>query len=348
MHSPAMSNSAHPRQRTPLGRRAWAIIAATLAVIAAGCLAFSAAAETPTPAPAPISPASGLLVGIADQQPASFSDARLTALAVRHARLSVAWDAMRYRWQRREIDSWMRAAAVAGMAPQVTFGRSRTRPFSLPPTAVYARQVRAFRRRYREVREFSPWNEPNIAVHPVNSDPRRIASYYNTLRSQCPKCRVLGADVVDTSSLASWMRAYLRAFRPGRQPRLWGLHNYVDANSTSSWGTRTMLRIAPGEIWLNEVGALVRRPKPSPGARPDRRKLLRVGKRHSANSMRRVFKLAGLSSRIKRVYVYHWKDDRKAGWDSALMSSGGDPRPSFDVFAARARESVPAHDAGTG
>ena len=285
-------------------------------------------------------PEPGLVVGIADQQSASFSDVRLTDLPVRHARLSVAWDAMRYRWQRAEIDDWMRAAAAARMVPLVTFGRSRTRPFSLPPTAVYAKQVRAFRRRYRDVREFSPWNEPNIAIHAANSDPRRIASYYNTLRSQCPKCTVLGADVVDTSSLERWMRAYLRVFAPGRHPRAWGLHNYVDTNSGSSWGTRTMLRVAPGEIWFTEVGALVRRPKPSPRARPDRRTLIRVGKRHSAASMGRVFDLAALSARIKRVYVYHWKADRRAVWDSALVSPRGTLRPSFAIFATHARLSA--------
>lgn len=307
--------------------------AALLALLAAGALDRAA----PGLAPAAAAADPELLIGIADQQASSFRDARLLELPVRHARLSVPWDAMRYRWQRREIDAWMDAAEAAGMRAQVTFGRSRTKRFSLPPTAEYARQVRAFRRRYPQVREFSPWNEPNIAVRAVNSDPRRIASYYNTLRSQCPRCTVLGADVVDTSSLERWMRAYLRVFARRRRPRYWGLHNYVDVNSRSSWGTQTMLRIAPGEIWINETGALVRRPKPSPSAPRDRRKLLRVGERYAKTSMRRVFKLADLSPRITRVYVYHWKSSRRAVWDSALVSPSGTPRPSFDVFAQEAR-----------
>ena len=54
-------------------------------------------------------PSQALVVGIADQQVASFTDPRLTALPVRHARLSVAWDALDYGWQRRELDEWMRA-----------------------------------------------------------------------------------------------------------------------------------------------------------------------------------------------------------------------------------------------
>ena len=326
--------------------KAWRVGAVLLVLLCAGALNGAA----PELKPAAAAGGSELVIGIADQQASAFGDARLLELPVRHARLSVAWDAMRYRWQRREIDAWMDAADAARMRPQVTFGRSRTKKFSLPPTAEYAREVRRFRRRYPDVREFSPWNEPNIAVHPANSDPWRIASYYNTLRSQCPRCTVLGADVVDTSSLERWMRGYLRVFARHRRPRLWGLHNYVDANSRSSWGTKTMLRIAPGEIWFNETGALVRRPKPSPSAPPDRRKLLRVGKRWAKISMRRVFKLADLSPRVTRVYVYHWKSSRRAVWDSALMSPSGTPRPSFAVFAREARlrageaEDAPAGD----
>jgi hypothetical protein len=324
-----------PRRRIVRGRCARLIGAVLLTLLSATSLSGAApVAAAPTPRP---------MVGLADQQPSSLGDTRLTALSIRHARLSVAWDAMRYRWQRAEIDAWMRAAKAAGMRALVTFGRSRTRPFSLPPTAEYAREVREFRRRYRHVREYSPWNEPNIARSPANSDPGRIASYYDALRSTCPACTVLGADVVDTSNLERWMRAYLRAFAPGRQPRRWGLHNYVDANSRSSWGTRTMLRVAPGEIWFNEVGAFVRRPTPSARTRADRRGLIRVGKRRSAASMRRVFELARLSSRIKRVYVYHWRARRRVVWDSALLSPRGTPRPSFAVFAAHARRSRDAH-----
>jgi hypothetical protein len=88
-----------------------------------------------------------LIIGIADQRAGTFHDQRVTTL-VRNARLSVAWDAMQYDWQRREIDAWMRAAETANITPLVTFGRSRTRKFSLPPTDVYRSAVLSFRRRY--------------------------------------------------------------------------------------------------------------------------------------------------------------------------------------------------------
>jgi hypothetical protein len=287
-------------------------------------------------------PSQALIVGLADQQAATFADARLTALPVHHARLTVPWDALDYRWQRVEIDDWMRATQAAGMSVVVTFGRSRTRPFSLPPAREYQRRARAFMRRYRAVREYSPWNEPNVGILPQNYDPRRIATYYRALRVLCPHCKVLGADVVDQSSLDRWMRSYLRAFAPGTAPRLWGLHNYVDVNSTSRWGTRTMLRLAPGEIWFTETGALIRRGTPIETAQPDRRDLIRTGARRAVGATKRVFTLARMSPRITRVYIYHWRADGRTNWDSALVAANGTLRPSFDVFARQARLAVEA------
>jgi len=281
-------------------------------------------------------PSQARVVGIADQRGATFEDTRLTDLPVRHARLAVAWDALRYRWQRNELDYWMRTATAAGMQVVVTFSRSRTRPFSLPPPDVFRRTARAFMRRYPAVREYSPWNEPNLAAHPHNYDPRRIATYYRSLRSLCPRCRLLGADVVDNSSLGRWMRAYLAEFAPGTAPKLWGLHNYVDVNSTSRWGTRTMLSLAPGQIWFTETGAIVKRAKPTKtGA--DRRLRIRTGAHRAEAATERVFTLARMSPRITRVYIYHWRAGPQSSWDSALVSENGTLRSSFDVFARQAR-----------
>ncbi len=301
---------------------------ATLATAAAG-LACGA-----TPAAAVVT------VGIADQRAGTFHDARLTDLPVHHARLSVPWDAMRYDWQRRELDGWMASARAVGIEPLVTFGRSRTRKFSLPPRDVYRTEVLRFRHRYPHVREYSPWNEPNIAIRKSNYDPRKIASYYDVLRRMCPACKVLGADVVDTSSLDRWMRSYLREFPRDRRPKLWGLHNYVDVNSDSSWGTRTMRRLAPGEIWFTETGAIVRRKEPTTTGKDDRRLKIRIGGARALEATKRVFRLARTSPRITRVYIYHWKATKSGSWDSALVAPNGELRPSFDVFAEQARLSL--------
>ncbi len=286
-----------------------------------------------------------IVVGIADQQVASFHDTRLTALPVRHARLSVPWDALDYGWQRRELDAWMKATRAARMSVVVTFGRSRTRRFSLPPPATYQRHARAFMRRYPRVREYSPWNEPNLAIRPQNYDPRRIATYYRSLRRLCPACKVLGADVVDNSRLERWMLAYLRVFAPGTAPKLWGLHNYVDVNSTSRWGTETMLRVAPGFVWFTETGAIISRAKPTKTDPGDRRLQIRTGPHRAVAATKRVFELAATNPRVSRVYIYHWRASRKTSWDSALVTPNGTLRPSFDVFARQARV---AHQRATG
>ncbi|MEA2139210.1 MAG: hypothetical protein QOG56_2360 [Solirubrobacteraceae bacterium] len=302
--------------------------AATLLVVL-GALLLAAAA-----------PSQAIVVGIADQQSATFADPKLTALPISHARLSVAWDAMAYRWQREQLDEWMRTTAAAGMKVVVTFGRSRTHRYRLPSTTEYRTSVRAFMRRYRSVREYSTWNEPNLARDPRNGDPHRIAAYYRTLRELCQKCTLLGADVVDTSSLARWMSDYLRVFPPGRAPKIWGLHNYGDVNSTSRWGTETMLRLAPGQIWFTETGAIITRRTPSTSSPPDRRKLIRTGSGRAAGAMARVFTLAATSPRISRVYIYHWRAGGNLAWDSALLGASGAPRPSFAVFAHEARAAV--------
>ncbi|MFA9271961.1 MAG: hypothetical protein ACEQSX_14635, partial [Baekduiaceae bacterium] len=43
-------------------------------------------------------------IGIGDQKASMFDDPRFRELGIRHARLSVAWDAMAYPWQVQEID----------------------------------------------------------------------------------------------------------------------------------------------------------------------------------------------------------------------------------------------------
>jgi hypothetical protein len=315
---------------SPMPRRALLTIATLVALIG--------------PAVCVTSPAHALVVGIADQKAASFDDKLLTDLPVRHARLSVPWDAMDHSWQRREIDVWIRKANAADMTVVVTFGRSRTTVFRLPSVQEYRARVGTFMRRYRSVREYSPWNEPNLARLPANSDPHRIAAYYRTLRSLCQACKIMGADLVDSSNLARWMRSYLKVFRPGRAPKLWGLHNYVDVNSTSRWGTKTMLRVAPGQIWFTETGAIIRRAKPTKTARDDRRLMMRQGAARSAAATERVFTLAAMSPRISRVYIYHWRAGARSTWDSGLLSSNGTPRPSFDVFAHESRAAAGLDD----
>ena len=65
---------------------------------------------------------------------------------------------------------------------------------------------------------------------------RDVAAYWRAIRLACPGCRVLAAELLDAPNLASWARAFRRAART--EPKLWGLHNYLDANRFTTGYTR--------------------------------------------------------------------------------------------------------------
>ena len=49
--------------------------------------------------------------------------------------------------------------------------------------------------------------------------------------------------------------------------------------------------------------------------------------------MKRTFKVAGSSRRIKRVYLYHWDADPKfLTWDSAFVDNRGRARPTLEIL----------------
>jgi len=92
-----------------------------------------------------------------------------------------------------------------------------------------------------------------------------------------------------------------------------------------------MLRAVKGTIWFTETGGLVQRyQRKRPGKRA---RWVRHSLRHAADATRHVFRLAALSPRIRRVYLYHWMPATAKGatWDSALINRWGRPRPAYRV-----------------
>jgi hypothetical protein len=295
------------------------------ALISVGSSPRGAQAAVPVPLPAPV------ILGIGDQKASLFTDPRFTGLGVRYVRRVVAWDALDVGWQRAELDAWMNAAHAAGVEPLIAFTRSRRPRFEhfLPTPDRLAQTFRKFRRRYRWVRVFTPWNEENHGSQPTFAHPRVAARYYQVMHARCPRCTILAADVLDTPNLVPWLRAFLRQLPTA--PKLWGLHNYVDANKFRTTGTRAMLATVPGEIWFTEVGGIVRRVSRRTGARQTD---LGESPRHAAQATRWLFHLLRLSPRIRRVYVYQWSAQRGPDerWDSALIAPNGRPRPAFWIL----------------
>ena len=271
------------------------------------------------------------IIGIGEQKPRFFSDPHFQDLGLKDVRVVVAWDALRSNWERNELDAYMAAAEEAGARVLLGFGHSRgSNEKRLPGAAEFRREFLRFRARYPLVRDYLTWNEANHCSQPTCRRPERAARYFDVVAANCRGCRVVAADVLDDTRVERWVRRFKAAAR--YKPRIWGIHNYGDANRFRTTGTRTLLRITKGEVWFTETGGLVER-------RNERRLVWPRSSARAARALEQVFKLARLSPRrVTRVYLYQWDPAgppaRRAAktWDSALMDELGRPRPAYHVL----------------
>jgi hypothetical protein len=266
-------------------------------------------------------------VGIGEQDPALFSDPRWKALHSRDVRLVVSWDVLWVGWERQQVDSYLRAAKAAKARVLVTFAHSRVEGHEdeIPSARTWRKLFGQFRRRWPQVHEFQAWNEANHGTQPTSRAPRRAARIYDVMRSACPRCQISAPAVLDAPNMLGWIRRFERAAR--HRVRIWSLHNYLDANRGRSLGTRKLLRNVHGQVWFTETGGIVNR-------WVNGRHVKRYTVRRAATATRRVFRLAALSPRVKRVYFYNWTPpaETRPRWDSALMGRDGEPRPAYDVI----------------
>ena len=123
---------------------------------------------------------SGPYVGISDQDPQTFSDARFTGLGMRYARLITPWNSIFTEPDR--LDTWLQAARGAGIEPLIAFNYSRgdqcpARPCTLPSVGQYTSAFKAFYAKYPWVRSYQPWNEANHQSQPTGRNPKRAAQF---------------------------------------------------------------------------------------------------------------------------------------------------------------------------
>jgi hypothetical protein len=286
------------------------------------------------------------VVGFGEQRASVFSDPHWQELGLPHVRLVVGWDALRYKWQRHEIDQWMESAEAAGAEPLLAFTRSRSqwRKRQLPTPDQFARAFLGFRERYPFVDTFLTWNEANHCSQPLCRRPELAARYFDVLTSNCPECKIVAADVLDTDDMVPWLRRFRQAAR--HRPKIWGLHNYLDANRLRTTGTQAMLHAVSGEIWFTETGGVVKRKGSSPLFFPE-------SASHAAKATQWVLtRLARLSPRIKRIYLYHFENQGPgANWDSGVLDRHGRPRPAFRVvqrWVSAAERARRAHESRVG
>jgi hypothetical protein len=271
----------------------------------------------------------GALLAIADQKPETFSDPLFRRLGVARSRLNTPYNSIFTEPER--LAAWLDAARAAGVEPLIAFERARgsacpAQPCHLPSVAEYSKAIAAFHARYPWVRLLQPWNEANSATQPTGTHPERAAAYYEAVKRICKGCVITAADVLDGGNLERWLRAFQAALH-GLAAPLWGLHNYTDTNRFRTTGTKRMLRSVTGEIWLTEAGGIVS------FTTSDGRTALSDDEQRAARAIRFLFRLARLSPRITRIYVYQWKIDFPGNrFDAGLVRPDGHPRPSLRVL----------------
>jgi hypothetical protein len=309
--------------------RKLACLASVAALAACGLAAGSGRAEA------------AVLVGVADQSPAMFSQPLFTQLQVKRSRVFPAWNVALQRGQVRALDAWLNTARAAGIEPLISFSQSvgsrcPRKPCKLPTVGEFTRAFRAFRKRWPFVRVVSPWNEANHRSQPTFKNPKRAAQYYNVVRKLCRGCKIVAADVIDEANMERWLSVFRRT---AIRPRLWGLHNYKDTNPRRGQkfgGTRRLVKAVRGQIWLTETGGLARFVLPGGGT------LFPFSLSRQDRAVRRMFSLAKrYRSRIKRLYIYNWFGQTRSNrFDAGLVNPNGSARPAYNTVRRMLRTSM--------
>jgi Glycosyl hydrolase catalytic core len=283
-------------------------------------------------------------VGIADQHATMFDNKNFQKLNIKRVRYLVAWDWYKKRWQREEVDAFMKRAQADNADVLVHFtsrrgcynnGRySKKKKCRAPSVKQYRSIFKRFRKTYPWVKTFGAWNEGNHVSQPVFKKPRLAAKYFLTARKQCRSCKIIAADVLDQSNMDNWLRKFMR-YDKGKA-RIWGLHNYGDVNRKRSAFTRRMLNTVPGEVWLTETGGILKFGRAFPRSQSRQAKrtkyMFRLVSRFDSRR-------SGMRSRVTRLYNYQWTGaKRSARFDAGLVNANGSQRKAYRQFRKSARK----------
>ena len=276
-------------------------------------------------------------VGLSEQDARVFSQPAWQALKLKRVRYILSWDYYKDPAQVQQAAGFLDTAHAAKQDVLVMFtahrgcyvnGKySKSRACKAPSKSAYKTAVKTFRTAYPWVKTYAPWNEANHVSQPTAKSPKTAAGYYTTLRSLCgSKCKVLGADVLDQSTVTKWLKDFIRYSH--NKARIWGLHNYKDVNRRQSKGLTTVLKTVPGEVWLTETGGITT-------FEPD----FPTSASRAASRTKYMFQLAdkydtkrkGYKSKLTRLYVYRWFGE-SGNWDSGLVNPDGSARPALTQF----------------
>lgn len=275
------------------------------------------------------------LVGIGDEQPTMFANPAFKALHTRIARYVTPYDVASNHSHNDlpRLKAWLAAAKKQGIQPLIAFYHSDRTARKMPSVKTYTSEIKKFLKAFPQVRLLQPWNEANRgnvreSGNGSYSSPSatQSAQYYLALKAACPKCTIVGLDVLDSTDVPATIR-YINVFKrylgPKRLPSIWGLHNYSDTNRFHSTGTRAVLADTTGQLWLTETGGIVKLSGDFPFSLSRQTKATKY-----------MFSLTGLSRRITRLYVFQWTGGVTARerFDAGLTDVHGKPRPAYCVI----------------
>jgi hypothetical protein len=297
------------------------------------CLAAAAVLAGCGLAAAPDKSDAAVLVGIGDQKASMFTNPLFTDLGVKRARYFPSWNVALKPEEAGWLDQWLAQARATDTEPLISFFASvgsacPNRPCKLPTVRQYTKAFKAFRKHWPDVKVISPWNEANHRSQPTFKNPKRAAQYYNVVRANCKRCKIVAADVIDEVNMERWLKVFKRT---AKKPRIWGLHNYRDTNKRKGQrlgGTKRLLKAVKGDIWLTETGGIVK------FVLPNGQTLFPYDEARANRATKRMFALASrYRSRIKRLYIYHWQqpDPNNAAnrFDAGLIRFNGAARPAY-------------------
>jgi putative glycosyl hydrolase len=304
-------------------------------LVAAAVVAGCSLAATPEKSDAAV------LVGVGDQDASMFSDPLFTQLGIKRARYFPSWNVAQKPQEAAWLDQWLAQAKATKTEPLISFfaalgSACPKKPCKLPTVSQYTKAFKAFRKRWPQVKVISPWNEANHRSQPTFKNPKRAAQFYNVVRANCRGCKIVAADVIDETNMESWLKVFKRT---AKKPRIWGLHNYRDTNKRKGQklgGTKRLLKAVKGDIWLTETGGIVK------FVLPDGRTLFPKSESRANTATKRMFALAKrYRSRIKRLYIYHWKQSASDNrFDAGLVRSSGKARPAYNTVRKALRTST--------
>jgi len=304
------------------------LVCLVAAAVLAGC-GFAAAPQKSEAA---------VLVGIGDQDGSMFSDPLFTEIGFKRARYFPSWNVAFEPQEATWLDQWLGAAQAQGVEPLISFfaaldSACPSKPCKLPTVRQFTKAFKAFRKRWPQVKVISPWNEANHRSQPTFKNPKRAAQFYNVVRANCRGCKIIAADVIDEVNMEGWLKVFKKT---AKKPKIWGLHNYRDTNKRKGQrlgGTKRLLKAVKGDIWLTETGGIVK------FVLPNGNTLFPFSESRANTATKRMFALAKrYRSRIKRLYIYHWKQSKASPrFDAGLLRSDGTARAAYGTVRSQLR-----------